>query len=139
MTSDASKAQLVTADPRVASCIRFDHRQSIHPPSTSLECNSRKERSSLQRQGEARGPATAKANPLRARLRTLQDSLTRREMTQSSIKGAYSRGKQTWSAQASFQPPQTHIIEEDLLGTLRGHPSNRRATLKVPFNPLSTW
>ena len=39
VTGDAWKAHAITADPRVASCIRFDHRQEIHPPSPSLKCN----------------------------------------------------------------------------------------------------
>lgn len=108
----------------MAGCIRFDHRQAIHPPSTSLKCNSHKERLSHQRRARHPCPQPPRANPLRVRLPTWQDSLTRRETTRSTIKEAYSRGEQTWSTQAPFQPPQTHIREKGLPGTLEGHPSN---------------
>src|SRR5712675_2066374 len=63
-TGDASKAHTVTTDPQVASCIRFDHRQAIHPPSTSLKCNSHKERLSHQRGLLERRANLIRSNPL---------------------------------------------------------------------------
>src|SRR5712672_2345045 len=62
-TGDASKAHTVTTDPQAASCIRFDHRQAIHPPSTSLKCNSHKERLSHQRQARHPGPQLPRSVP----------------------------------------------------------------------------
>jgi len=89
------------ADPRVASCIRFDHRQAIHllQHRSSL---SQKDSSRLQqRQKRTLGQSPS------SRLPTWQDSSTRHKTTQSSIKEAYLRGEQTESAQSPLSTSDT--------------------------------
>ncbi len=85
------------ADPRVASCIRFDHRQAIHLLQHRLSL-SQKDSIRLQRQKHALGQSPS------SRLPTWQDSSTRHKTTQSSIREAYLRGKQIESLKTPFQP-----------------------------------
>jgi len=79
----------------------FDHRQAIH---LLQHCSSmsHKDSSRLQRQNKKKVEPSDQSPS--SRLPTWQDSSTRSETTQSSIKEAYWRGEQTRSLKAPFQP-----------------------------------
>jgi len=82
----------------------FDHRQAIH---LLQHCSSmsHKDSSRLQRQNKKKVEPSDQSPS--SRLPTWQDSSTRSETTQSSIKEAYWRGEQTRSAQSPFSTSDT--------------------------------
>lgn len=108
---------------------------TIGKQSTSFQhCSnlSHKDSLRLHRQNKATRPATTKVNPIWVRFPTLQDSITRREMTKSTIEGAYSRGEQT----TSLKPPFNPIIAS--LQTHKAKGPTQEASKQRHSSPLST-
>lgn len=89
------------ADPQVASCIRVWPSASNPPPTTLLKHVTQGQLKASKAKQKKVEPSDQSPS---SRLPTWQDSSTRSETTQSSIKEAYWRGEQTRSLKAPFQP-----------------------------------
>jgi len=86
------KAHTDAADPRVVSCIRSDHRQAIHLLQHRSSMSHKDSlRLSKSKARATKAPPTNQPRPIPywVRLPAWQDSLTRREITQPTIKEAY--------------------------------------------------
>jgi len=92
------------ADPQVASCIRVWPSASNPPPTTLLKHVTQGQLKASKAKQKKVEPSDQSPS---SRLPTWQDSSTRSETTQSSIKEAYWRGEQTRSAQSPFSTSDT--------------------------------